>query len=143
MSFNVKDCSIPTVYCGKGELENSSNGNTTNTNYTYTKKGSAYECLKKGFGAGMWNERKKDIGKYSLLQIPYVNEDIEMNFKNYGIRNTQQLINDMNKLSKDQINKTLRSICKIKNKIHFKSMNSILLFLHQKNVKPLPKCKKL
>lgn len=140
MTFNKKDCFIPTVYCGKGDFQET---NKNTNNYIYTKKGSSYECLKKGFGAGMWNERKKDIGKYSLLQIPYVNDDIERNFKNYGIRNTQQLINDMKKLSKNQMNKALRSICKIKNKICFKSMNSILLFLHENNVKQLPQCKKL
>lgn len=132
MSFNKNQCIIPTIYCGKGSKPKDKK--------EYIREGDRYECLQKGFGAGMWKQRKQDIGEYSLLQITYVNEKIETNFKNNGIRNLKQLQNEMKKMNENQKKKFLKKVCKINNSVNKKAYNSILLYLNDNKVKKLPKC---
>ena len=56
MSY-IDKCSIPVVWCGKGELP----PRKANDEKYYIRRGTAHECMQIGFGAGMYSERKKDL----------------------------------------------------------------------------------
>ena len=132
MSFNVNECEIKQVYCGKGR--------TVDTQ-TYTRKGTAYECLRKGYGSGMWNEKKKQYKKDHLIHIPYVTDTIMSSMRNQGIRNTYDLIRVTQPMTIQEKNTFLKKVCTQGNAIHWKAFNSILLFLYNQHVDQLPRCK--
>jgi hypothetical protein len=86
--FNINKCLIPTIYCGKGSYKSASPSN----NYSkYTKKGSPSECIKKGIGAGIYIEKKKNLTKTSLQNIPYIGPVYEKKFKSHKITTLAKL----------------------------------------------------
>lgn len=130
MPFDVHRCKIKTFYCGKGELPEG-----------YTRKGSGFECLKRGFGAGSWTEKKKDLPEKSLQRIKYVGPVYEKKFKEKKINNTDTLIAKLSTMSADKKKKFLEKIFTRKNNtIDYRGFNTVLLFLHAANVKKLPQC---
>jgi len=108
----------------------------------YSRKGSSYECLQRGFGIADWTHRKKAISKNSLQQIPYVGPVYEANFKGLGITGITKLISILKSLSKNDKNKLIKKGCTRKNGgIDQKAVNSILMFLHDRGMTNLPNCK--
>src|SRR5690349_9856292 len=105
MVFDEKRCYIPTVYCGK---QKSYDKYDSDNGVKYTKKGSSYECMQKGFGAGMYSERKKKIGASSLQTIKYVNEKHEKSFKKDGINTITSLKQKCRNMSANDISKLLK-----------------------------------
>jgi hypothetical protein len=131
MTFNSKKCEIKKIYCGEGILDKN----------IYSRQGSTYECLKKGYGIASWEQRKKDLPIDSLEQIPYVGPLYTKNFNTAGIKSIPQLISKCKKLDKDGIKKLLYKCCsKNNNVVDNRATNSILLLLFKNGIKDLPNC---
>ena len=128
-SFDKSRCEIKTIYCG--------NGTATKK---HSRKGTQYECLKKGFGSGLWNERMKHLPKNSIQRIPYVNDTIESRLMQYGIKTQTQLKMFMRRLEKDEKKEFLYDMCMDKGRMDFKAYNSILMFLFDNSIQRLPAC---
>jgi len=134
MAFDRKKCIIKTVYCGNGKLNKDK----------YTKKGSNYECLRQGIGAGVYSERKKDLPENSLQQIKYVGPVFEANFKKKRINNKSGLLRKMDSLTALEKKKLLTSVFTRSNGcVDYRGYNSVLLFLHDSRVTRLPVCEKI
>lgn len=132
VSFDKKRCEVKTVYCG--------NGSPTKK---HSRKGTQYECLKKGFGSGLWSEKTKHLSKNSLQRIPYVNGTIEIRLSSYGIKTMTQLKLFMRRLDMEEKREFLYDMCMDKGVMDFKAYNSILLFLFDNSVQKLPSCQQI
>ena len=134
-NFNPDKCIIPQVWCGD------SPNPPTDLDSKYYKKGSRYECLKKGVGVGLHKSNKKYLPANSLRQIKYVGQMHEKHFIKVGINNTNQLIIEMkNKTSKEVENLLIRILTKSDGKLDTRTYNSILLFLYENGNSGLPSC---
>jgi hypothetical protein len=131
MSFDKSLCSTKPIYCGS-----KSSFSTTK----YSRKGSPYECLQKGFGSGLWSEKVKHLPKSSLQHIPYLNIHIEKRFASFDIHTLSQLKSFMRKLSKLDKQTFLFDMCTHSGKLDFKAYNSIILFLYDNSIQSLPDC---
>ncbi len=135
--FDPSRCVIKSVYCGNGNIP-------PNKANSYSKVGTPYECLKKGFGSGMSVERRKTLSPNSLQQISYVGPVMEQNLINNGIADLNQLKNMLMNSSADQKKIILKnSLINKDNKLNKKAYNSVLLWLNNHGVSNLPKCKLL
>lgn len=131
MPFNVKRCEIKTFYCGISN--NVPNG--------YSRKGNSYECMKRGFGVGSWQEKKKHLPQKSLQRIKYIGPKYEQNFKDEGINNTDKLVTELCKMSKRKKREFLEDIfTRENNTVDYRGYNNVLLFLHIAGVKNIPSC---
>lgn len=134
MAFNIKKCLIPTVYCGSGDYKTNKVGMYTK----YTRNGTRHECLKKGIGFGL-NNQKKD--KESLTNIMYVGPKFEGKFRKKGIKTIKELLSYVKKESKENIAKLLKYVFTKDNKVlDAKGYNSTILYLYYKGIKKLPTC---
>jgi len=137
MVFNKENCIIRKIYCG-----DKSNIPRSTTTKKYSRKGSSYECMKRGYGIADWEHRKKELSANSLQQIPYVGEVYEANFKKAKIGTINNLLTKMRNMTADEKNKLLRKVCKKKNnQFDQKTFNCIVLFLHERGITNLPSCK--
>jgi len=124
------------LYCGDGKIPKDT------TSKKYSRKGTSYECLKKGYGIADWEHRKKALSKTSLQQIMYVGPTYEANFKRRKIYSITSLIKKTQNLSVTEKRELISSGCKRKNgAIDQKAFNSVVLFLHERGMKDLPSCK--
>jgi hypothetical protein len=139
MPFAEKDCYIKTVWCGKGPKPV---GLTKGKKYT--KKGTSFECLRQGIGAGVYTERKKNLAATSLQNISYVGDLTERKLRARGIRTIAQLLTRLRGLDangkRDFLRRALR---KEEGGYDGRAFNSILVFAHSRGVTRLPPCKKL
>ena len=112
----------------------------------YTKVGSRYECMQKGYGAGMYGEKKKGLPRTSLQQIKYVGETYEDNFKRNGIATTTQLISKLKGQPKSAIQNAIRrSVTKKGGVVDKRAYNHCLAYLYvhginEESGKNLPPC---
>jgi len=136
--FNRGRCSIPTVYCGdKDQIPTTGPSRDTH----YSRRGTARECLSKGFGAGMITEKLKNLTLNSLQRIKYIGDKYEQKFVDVGITNTDRLVTEMRRLNAENINRVLCEILRRKNGVVDKrAFNSVLLFLDDNGVNNLPEC---
>lgn len=135
MSFDIDKCKIKKVWCGKGKIPN---------NNEYIHRGSRYECLQQGIGAGIHQEKKKHLPPTSLKLIPYIGDDMESKLKKAGIKNTTDLVHIAKKLNKKSKEKLLKSILQNKNQtLNGRAYNSIILYLYTNGVLNLPDCLQL
>jgi len=133
--FDPKACEIPKIWCGKGNKPN-----------TYSKKGTPYDCMKIGFGAGMHTERKKNISPTSLQNIKYVGETFEKRFVRKKITSTTSLLKFATKSSKSQIDGLLREVFIRKScGLDKRAYNSTLMYLYQHGISSvkIPSCSKI
>jgi hypothetical protein len=143
MSFRLGDCAIPTVWCGKSDTLPKANPKDM---VKYVKVGSRYECMQKGYGAGMYGEKNKGLPRTSLQQIKYVGETYEANFKRNGISTTTQLVSKLKGQPKPVIQNTIkRSVTKKGGVVDKRAYNHCLvyLFVHGMNEESgenLPPC---
>lgn len=137
--FDPNTCTIPTVYCGT--KKNVPKKSTTN-NTRYVRKGTSYECMTKGFGAGAITEKIKKLPLNSLQRIKYVGEIYESNFRKKNINNTDQLIFHVKPLKKEKLATLLKTVFKKKDGVVDKrAYNSTLIFLYTNGVYiNLPQC---
>lgn len=133
MAFNTERCKIKTFYCGNGDVPD---GNI------YSRKGTSYECMRKGFGAGSWGEKKQHLPQKSLQRIKYIGPASEKKFKSKNINNTDSLITKMRTLTAAQKKTFLEPIfTRANNTFDYKGYNNVLLFLHVAGVDRLPTCR--
>ncbi len=139
--FNPKTCKIPTIYCGKGSFKTAT---PHSSDIYYVRKGTAYECIKKGVAAGIFIERKKILPKNSLQHIKYVGEKYEKKFKAQNIKTLLGLIKYAKIHTINELSSMLRDVFKKTNKaIDTRAYNSTLMFLYTNGVGQLPKCVKI
>ncbi len=138
--FVMSDCNIPTVWCG---LENKFPTKPKDGSYYY-KTGNRYECMQKGFGAGMHTERNDNLPANSLQQIKYVGEKHEKDFKKAGIATLDALKKEMGKKSTADIEKTLKKILTKKDgKLDARAYNCVIVYLYKHGVQSVPACQKI
>ena len=136
MSFQRSRCIIRQIYCGNGKVPKDTRQKK------YSRKGTQYECLKKGFGAGNWACLNKNLSPTSLKQIKYIGPVFETNFKKKRIYSTKSLVNKMKTLSAVQKRELLKAVCKRKSGgIDYRAVNSVILYLHSQKVGSLPSCR--
>ena len=144
MVFNTNKCKIPTVYCGNGNAPNPKESD----NIKYTRNGTPYECMQKGFGAGAATERNKNLPGTSLQNIKYVGEVYEKSFSEgyfenrvLNIRSLRDLNDWALRHTAHQTDMMLRSIFQKRNGVFdVKAYNSTLFYLHKNTNAHIPEC---
>lgn len=134
--FDPRRCYAKSVWCGKEPMPTQAKNNVI-----YQRPGTGYECLKKGVGTGVYEERRKGVPANSLLKIKYVTEAQEQRFIEKHISNQQDLIRfaSLSKVSK--IRKFLYKYLVTKDGgLDQRAYNSVVLFLYMAGVSPLPDC---
>lgn len=140
MSFDINKCDIPTIWCGDKSIPKKKKGSGS----VYTRKGTRVECMRKGFGAGMYKEINKGLSKNSLRQIKYVGEKHESLFVKHKINNIKDLIKISKTLSSSAFEKLLKKVLTRKDdKLDKRAYNSVLRYLYLKGITKLPECKKI
>jgi hypothetical protein len=136
--FDVDRCAIPTVYCGSGAVPERKKGDDK----YYTGVGTPYQCMQKGFGAGMYSEKNKSIPKTSVQTIKYVGEVYERNFKNHKINYLEDLKKYANSHNEEELKELLKDVFdKSGGILDKRAYNSTLLYLYKNGVENLPQCK--
>lgn len=136
--FDPWRCSIPSVWCGSKTMP------APTQDVTYTRPGTSLECMKKGFGAGAWTEKKKLLPPNSLQQIKWVGEKYEGEFVTRGISDTDDLIGWAREHDVDELEELLRDVfTKRGGALDGKAFNSCLMFLYRHGVGDLPQCEQL
>lgn len=137
MSFNFEECAIPTVWCGDGRRPKRKKDSET----VYYRTGSRYECMKKGFGAGMYTEKKKNLPASSIQQIKYVGEVYEKRFRLKGIKNLRGLHKHLQNSSSFQTQSLLQGVFTKKGgTLDRRAYNSTLMYLYRHGIGNLPRC---
>lgn len=131
----MERCIIPELWCGKGRVPR-------RQGKRYTRKGTSFECMKKGFGAGMYKEKAKHLPENSLQRIKYIGETYEANFRRKRVTTLEGLVRKVNNLNtKRQKERFLKSaVTKANDVLDSKAYNSLMLFLYSHNVRGLPDC---
>ena len=138
MAFRIKDCAIPTVWCGNGAVPNA-----IKNNGRYTKAGTPHECMKKGFGAGKYSERDKNLPKNSLQHIKYVGAVYEGKFQAEGITSLVRLKSVMRGKTPAQIRTVLQRVFKKGKGIDKRGYNSTVFYLYQNGFTNVPQCSRI
>jgi hypothetical protein len=139
MSFDITRCAEPTLYCGDGDMPVSKDPLVR-----YIRAGSRYECLKKGFGAGAAQEKKKNLSPTSLQNIKFVGETYEANFKRNKIKTLTDLQREARNKSPAAISTLLKKILTKKNGgTDSRAYNAVLVYLYQHGNDNLPSCVRL
>ncbi len=116
-------CVIPQVWCGKGEVPDDSK---------YSRAGTSFDCLRKGFGAGSNIERSKTLPENDLGRIPYLRPGYVTQLNISGINTTTDLVKRLENLSSDKQREFLERVTeKLDGEIDSKAYNSILNYVHQ------------
>ena len=133
----MEACIIRKIYCGsKKRLP------ADTASQKYSRKGTAYECMQRGFGVADWAHKKAALPKNSLQQIPYIGPVYESAFKRKKIGTIPALIKRCESLSAAE-KKVLLSSCvtRANDSIDQRALNSVIYFLHTHGVTQLPRCK--
>jgi hypothetical protein len=111
-------------------------------NMIYHRQGTPYECLQKGVGTGLFEERKRGLPPTSLQLIKYVSPKQEANFAAREIYTQQNLIDLFaSKANSNKVKKLLQACLKTKSgELDQRAYNSVVLFLYFAGVDPLPGC---
>ena len=140
MSLNLDQCAIPKVWCGKHTPPKRRPGDLK----YYYKTGSRSECVKIGYGAGMYGERKKHLPTGSLQQIPYVGDVYEKKFKKMGITNKHDLRREATTRSSKELGGLLKRVFTKKGGVLDKrAYNSTVVYLYQNGIGNVPQCSKI
>lgn len=141
-NFNYEECLIPSVYCGS---------NTTFPNIDrvggirYERKGTAPECLKKGFGAGMMIERAKN-SKSVFKDIKYLDPKYIKNMsddKETPVDTLSELMGRAQSLTTIEFNLFLRRNLVKNGSLDKRAYNSVLMYLYNHGIDVLPRCEKI
>lgn len=130
------NCVIRKFYCGDGPLPKDT------PRKKYSRKGSSYECLKRGYGIADWEHKKKQLPATSLQQIPYIGPVFAGNFKKAKIYSINSLVARLKGLDTTEKRAIISKACTRKNGgLDQRAFNSVVLFLHDRGIKQLPHCK--
>jgi hypothetical protein len=139
MVFKIKDCAIPKVWCGTGKIPSDKSPYSK-----YIRKGTSYECLQQGIGAGIATSLKKKLPADSLQHIHYIGPVYEKKFRTKGITTQKGLTKLMKTKTPQQIEKFLRGVLQRSDgNLDGRAYNAILIFLYIQGVIKLPSCQKL
>ena len=134
--FDTDNCLIPTVYCGKGNIPRKKNGKR------YVRRGTPTECLRQGLGAGIYQEKNKQLDQHSIMNIKYVGEYYERKFRRQNISSLADLKNHVINMNPTQINTFLEIVCKNRQgHVDKRVFNSVVLFLYLEGIRWVPNCK--
>ena len=134
--FKVDDCLIPSVYCGKGNIPRKKG------NKRYVRRGTASECLVLGIGAGIYQERNKNLDRGSVMNIKYVGDYYERKFRNRNIRSISDLKRYVRNRRSSEIKGFLEEISRNRQgRVDKRVFNSVVLFLYLEGVYWVPDCK--
>jgi len=134
MDFDPDRCAVPCVWCGNGVLPT-----RIQNNKKYTREGTKFECMKKGFGSGMYAERAKHLPATSLQNIKYVGNEYEGKFAQRNIKTIQDLRTKAK--NKAALTKVLKEVFTKSNGVLDKrAYNATLLYLYQHGIGNLPQC---
>ena len=133
MSFDVSKCALSTVWCGNKNIKYPKREG----NKVYTKKGTPYECMQKGYGAGANSGKNPN----SVGSIPYVSDTYVKRFKAEGIKTKNDLLDKLKIMSGVDKRNFLNRILKNKSgNTDTKAYNSVVYYLYTNNVRSLPSC---
>lgn len=144
MAFDPARCLIPSVWCGKGDVPEKKTDKKKNIKYI--RSGTKDECVQKGFGAGMFTERRKGLPPTSLQTIKYVGDVFERHFQEEGINDLAGLMAFARRSTSDSIKKKILKVTTKKGgKIDHRAYNHILLWLYEQGIEgeKLPLCHRL
>ena len=133
-TFVREDCIVRKLYCGK----NAAIPRDT-PNKKYSRRGTANECLAKGIGVGVSQERAKRLDPDSIQTLTYIGPVFAAKFEERNIVTLEQLIARIGTI----VNKRqwLEKICTRKNgTIDQRAVNSVLLYLHDSGIN-VPACR--
>lgn len=135
--FKIEKCAIPELWCGISQMPKYS----SDFSVKYIRRGSVYDCLKKGIGTGKNLYKSEFLNDTSLQHIKYIGEYYDSQFSKYNIKSKQQLINKTKNLSSLGISKLLKKILVTKKGILDKrAYNSVILFLYKNGISNVPSC---
>ena len=135
MSFNKEKCVVKKLYCGDGKIPKD-----TRTK-KYSRKGSAYECLKKGYGIAEWENKKNSLPESSLQQITYIGPVYEANFKKRKIGTIKTLMSKTAGMTAKEKSDLVKRCCTKKNgDLDKRAFNAVILYLYDHGQKNLPMC---
>ena len=136
MTFSRSKCVIRKIYCGDGPLPQST------ATVKYSRKGTTSECLRRGFGAAAWAQKKGSLSRNNLQQISYIGPVYEKNFKKLKITTILKLLQEMAGKTAEQKKDIIIKACTRKNKtVDHRAVNSVILYLHDHNISDLPNCR--
>ena len=136
MPFNKSACLVRKVYCGDGKVPKDT------AEIKYSRKGTQYECLKKGYGIAHWERHNKGLSKTSLQQIMYIGPKYETNFKRLKVYSIISLLKKTSEMSAAEKKSFIATGCKRENgSVDQKAFNAVVLFLYTKDQGDLPACK--
>lgn len=136
--YRIEDCIIPQVWCGSGAVPHPT------ARKRYTGSGSPHRCFQKGFGAGMYSERRKRAPPASLQHIPYVGAVYERAFAARGILTTDALKARVRRRSTDNTRRFLQGVyTKANGAPDRKAYNSTLLWLYDSGLHAIPACRRI
>jgi len=133
-NFNREDCIIRTAYCGEGAVPRDT------LSKKYSRAGTRGECLQKGIGVGLAQERTKNIPANSLQKIMYIGPVYEEKFKTQKVRNLTQLKSVI--ATKENKRQFIERCCTRKTgTVDQRAVNAVLMYLHDSGVRDLPRCR--
>jgi hypothetical protein len=133
--YNKEDCIIRKAYCGN---HNAPPADTREKKYS--RVGTRSECLKKGFGAGLAQERSKGLRRTSLQNIDYIGPVYDANFRQRGVATLARLLTVLRPLPNPQKRAFLERGCTKKNgAIDQKAVNALIIYLHDNGL-DVPVC---
>jgi hypothetical protein len=136
MGFNPRNCVEYSLWCGKTEMPRG-----IKDNKLYYRNGSSSECLKVGFGAGIYSEKRRHYAPDDLRQIRYIGDKYTSNLSKIKIKTTTQLISKMKTLTVQEKQKILqKALTKEGGILDKRAYNSVLFYLHLQGVSRLPQC---
>lgn len=130
-------CYNKSVWCGNGAVPAQAKDGII-----YTRQGTPMECLRKGVGVGLFEERKKGLPPGSLQLIKYVTAPQEQNLMNKQINTQQNLIEFASSKRSRKIRKVLtRALVTKGGELDKRAYNSVVLFLYMtRQIEELPDC---
>lgn len=126
------------MWCGKGKMPKRKG------DVIYTRRGTAYECLQKGIGSGIYSEKKKRLKPNSLRHISYLGEVYEKKMKKEGVKTLSDLRKKIKGLGAKKTAVFLKKIfTKSDKSLDKRAYNSTLVYIYRNGNDNIPKCTKI
>ena len=134
MSFVKSKCVIRKIYCGEKPIPHDT------ATVKYSRAGSSYECMKRGYGAALANTRQ--LTTKDVRNIKYIGDAYAKNLKRKRITSLNTLVSKTKNMTAAEKKALFMSCCKKSNGIvDHRAVNSLIMYLYEKGVDQLPACK--
>jgi hypothetical protein len=126
---------IRKAYCGDGAVPNETDVEK------YHRHGSRRECLTKGIGLGLSQERSKNLHRESLQTIHYVGPVLEEVFRGLGVRTLSTLRRAVGRIEPVGARRTFieRGCTKRNGVVDQRAVNAVFVYLHDHGI-AMPAC---